>query len=134
VELAATRPRLPNENFEVREWGQDGLFMRPLVPGGPSRSYGIQVARLAGLPEPVVARARQVLAQLEAGSGRAGAARAPQLSLFDAAAPAAPAVSPAESAALDELRRLDADRLAPLDALLLVHRVAAALRKGEEPT
>jgi DNA mismatch repair protein MutS len=134
VELAATRPRLRNAHFEVREWGHDVVFMRRLVPGGASRSYGIQVARLAGLPEPVVARARQVLAQLEAGSGRAGAARAPQLSLVDAAAPAAPAVSPAESAALDELRRLDADRLAPLDALLLVHRVAAALRKGEEPT
>jgi DNA mismatch repair protein MutS len=100
------------------------------VAGGASRSYGIQVARLAGLPEPVIARARQVLAQLEAGAPGARAARAPQLSLFDPAAkPAATERPPAEAAALDELRRLDVDRLAPLDALVLVHRLAGALRK-----
>jgi len=131
VELAATKPRLRNAHFAVREWGHDVVFLRRLAEGGANRSYGIQVARLAGLPESVIARARQVLAQLEAGGGR-GSARAPQLSLFDAPPAAAPAgPSPTETAALDELRRLDADRLAPLDALLLVHRLAASLRKGE---
>jgi DNA mismatch repair protein MutS len=133
VELAATKPRIRNAHFEVREWGHEVVFLRRLAEGGASRSYGIQVARLAGLPESVVARARQVLATLEAGGAR-GAARAPQLSLFDAAPrepePAGP--SPVESAALDELRRLDADRLAPLDALLLVHRMTAVLRKGDD--
>jgi DNA mismatch repair protein MutS len=129
VELAATKPRIRNAHFEVREWGHDVVFLRRLAEGGANRSYGIQVARLAGLPDTVIARARQVLATLE--SGRT--ARAPQLSLFEAppraVQPAGP--SPVESAALDELRRLDADRLAPLDALLLMHRLAATLRKGE---
>jgi DNA mismatch repair protein MutS len=130
VELAAAKPRIRNAHFEVREWGHDVVFMRRLAEGGASRSYGIQVARLAGLPEAVVARARQVLATLEAGGAR-GPARPPQLSLFDAA-PRESGPSPTESAALDELRRLDADRLAPLDALLLVHRLCAALRKGDD--
>jgi DNA mismatch repair protein MutS len=130
VALAATKPRIRNAHFEVREWGHDVVFLRRLAEGGANRSYGIQVARLAGLPEGVIARARQVLATLESDRG---AARAPQLSLFDAAprAAAPPGPTPVESAALDELRRLDADRVAPLDALLLVHRLAAALRKGE---
>jgi DNA mismatch repair protein MutS len=132
TDLAATKSRLRNAHFAVREWGHDVVFLRRLVEGGASRSYGIQVARLAGLPEPVIARARQVLARLEAGDAGRGGARAPQLSLFEAAQPAAPAgPSPVEAAALDELRRLDADQLAPLDALVLVHRLAAALRKGE---
>jgi DNA mismatch repair protein MutS len=133
VELAATRPRVRNGHFEVREWGADVVFLRRLVAGGANRSYGIQVARLAGLPDAVIARARQVLATLEAGAGepRGAAARPPQLSLFEPP-PVAPApLDVAEQAVLDELRQLDPDRLAPLDALLLVHRIAGVLRKGE---
>jgi len=104
------------------------------VAGGASRSYGIQVARLAGLPEAVIARAREVLAELEspaAAPGAGGRRRSPQLSLF--AAPAAGSAAPpaageqraageAERAVLDELRSLDPDRVAPLDALLALQR------------
>ena len=68
-----------NAHFEVREWGHDVVFLRRLATGGASRSYGIQVARLAGLPDAVIARARQLLATLEAGDlaarGRARARR-----------------------------------------------------------
>jgi DNA mismatch repair protein MutS len=135
VELAATRAHVRNAHFEVREWGHDVVFLRRLALGGASRSYGIQVARLAGLPDAVIARARQLLATLEAGDlasrGRGG--RSPQLALFETAPrPEAPAVSPLEQGVLDELRRLDADRLAPLDALTLLHRLATALRKDPE--
>jgi DNA mismatch repair protein MutS len=130
VDLASRKPHLRNAHFEVREWGHDVVFLRRLVDGGASRSYGIQVARLAGLPDAVIARARQVLAQLEANDAGRDGARAPQLSLFDAAPAPAPR-SDADERALDELRRLDVDRLAPLDALLLVHRLAAMLRKDE---
>jgi DNA mismatch repair protein MutS len=130
VDLASRKPRLRNAHFEVREWGHDIVFLRRLVEGGASRSYGIQVARLAGLPDAVIARARQVLAQLEASDAARGGSRAPQLSLFDAPPASAPR-SDADEGALAELRRLDVDRLAPLDALLLVHRLAATLRKGE---
>ncbi len=134
VELAATRPRVRNAHFEVREWGHDVVFLRRLVQGGASRSYGIQVARLAGLPDAVIARARQLLATLEAGDpvSRGRGARPPQLALFEPAArPDPPAASALEQGVLDELRRLDADRLAPLDALTLLHRLATALRKGD---
>jgi DNA mismatch repair protein MutS len=123
-----------NAHFEVREWGHDVVFLRRLALGGASRSYGIQVARLAGLPDAVVARARQLLATLEAGdlASRGRGARPPQLALFDTAArPEPPAASSLEQGVLDELRRLDADRLAPLDALTLLHRLATALRKGD---
>jgi DNA mismatch repair protein MutS len=132
VELASTKPRVRNAHFEVREWGHDVVFLRRLAMGGASRSYGIQVARLAGLPDAVIARARQLLASLEAGDGAAKArgARPPQLALFETAPrPETSAVSALEQDVLDELRRLDADRLAPLDALTLLHRLATVLRK-----
>jgi len=135
VELAATKPRVRNAHFEVREWGHDVVFLRRLAAGGASRSYGIQVARLAGLPDAVIARARQLLAALEAGdfAGRGRNARAPQLALFEAPVRPQPVgPSPLERGVLDEVRRLDVDRLAPLDALTLLHRLASALRKGDE--
>ena len=135
VELAASRPRVRNAHFEVREWGHDVVFLRRLAAGGASRSYGIQVARLAGLPDAVIARARQILAALESGdgAGRGRAARAPQLALFETSARPQPAgPSPLEQDVLDEIRRLDADRIAPLDALTLLHRLASVLRKGDD--
>jgi DNA mismatch repair protein MutS len=69
------KPRLRNAHFEVREWGHEIVFLRRLVPGGASRSYGIQVARLAGLPDAVIARAREVLAIARGGSAARGGAR-----------------------------------------------------------
>ncbi len=69
TELAATRPRVRNMNVAVKEWGEKIIFLRKLVEGGTNRSYGIQVARLAGLPIEVVERARQVLHHLEQETG-----------------------------------------------------------------
>ncbi len=139
VELAGTHPHLRIAHFEVREWGHDVVFLRRLVAGGASRSYGIQVARLAGLPDAVISRAREVLASLERQARNPGAAQppageparrgpAPQLSLFtgpaaarsEAALPAT--ASAAERTVLQELRSLPLDRTAPLDALLLLQR------------
>ncbi|MDH3555561.1 MAG: DNA mismatch repair protein MutS, partial [Deltaproteobacteria bacterium] len=65
TDLAATGSRLKNMNVAVKEWGDRIIFLRKLVEGGTNRSYGIQVARLAGLPTEVVERARQVLQHLE---------------------------------------------------------------------
>ena len=135
VELAASKPRVRNAHFEVREWGQEVVFLRRLALGGASRSYGIQVARLAGLPDAVIARARQLLAALEAGefAGRSHKGRTPQLALFEAPTRSEPTgPSALEQGVLDEIRRLDVDRVAPLDALTLLHRLASALRKGNE--
>jgi DNA mismatch repair protein MutS len=65
TDLAATGPRVKNMNVAVKEWGEKIIFLRKLVEGGTNRSYGIQVARLAGLPPGVVDRAKQVLQHLE---------------------------------------------------------------------
>ena len=61
------RKRVKNFNIAVREWKGEVIFLRRLVPGATSHSYGIQVARLAGLPEGVIVRANEVLANLEEG-------------------------------------------------------------------
>jgi DNA mismatch repair protein MutS len=135
TELAATRPRFRNAHFEVREWRGDVVFLRRLAAGGASRSYGIQVARLAGLPERVIARAREVLAELESAGGRGGAP--PQLSLFGSGVrePEAPDAAPAagEREVLDELRGCDPDRTTPVDALLLLRRWRERLGGEEGP-
>ena len=107
-----------NFNVAVREVGDEIVFLHRLEPGGADRSYGIHVGRLAGLPDPVVTRAWQVLKLLEAGHHVAtqrppSPLDASQLGLF-----AAPAPAPL----LLELDGLDVNTLSPLDAL---HRLAA---------
>jgi len=112
TELADKLPRVRNYNVAVREHRGEVVFLRRLAPGGVSRSYGLQVARLAGLPEDVLRRAREVLARLEGEQGRATAPPAKaqgaaQLPLFAAA----------EHPALARLRGLDPERMTPLEAL-----------------
>ena len=65
TELAARLPRLKNYNVAVREWNDQIVFLRKIVEGGTDKSYGIQVARLAGVPKPVLERAKQILVNLE---------------------------------------------------------------------
>jgi DNA mismatch repair protein MutS len=120
TQLADLLPALVNANVAVKEAGEDIIFLRRLEPGGADRSYGIQVARLAGLPASVVERAREILVELEGahtqhgeGLGRRGAHRpastAPpdQLSFFAAA----------EHPVVERLRQLEVDRMTPLEAL-----------------
>ena len=68
TELARSRTRVKNFNVAIREWRQEILFFHKLTPGSSSKSYGIQVARLAGLPGEITERAREILAQLEGGA------------------------------------------------------------------
>jgi DNA mismatch repair protein MutS len=65
TELVATKERAKNYNIAVKEWNDEIIFLRKLVPGGTNRSYGIQVARLAGLPQTVIERAKEILDNLE---------------------------------------------------------------------
>ncbi len=110
VALAESRPRVRNFSVAVREHRGEIAFLRRLVPGGASRSYGIEVARLAGLPRSVVGRARQILSRLEGG---AGLGASPQLSLMTSA--------PATPTAVElRLREVDLDRTTPLEALALL--------------
>jgi DNA mismatch repair protein MutS len=132
TDLARTKPHVGNAHFEARELGSEVVFLHRAAPGGASRSYGIQVARLAGLPGRVIERSREILRNLEggeldaegrprlAGAGAAPAPAEPQLGLF---APARPA---GEEDALEALRGLDPDRTTPLEALELLAR----LRRG----
>jgi DNA mismatch repair protein MutS len=121
VALADSKPRIFNAHFEVREWNDEVIFLRQLVEGGASRSYGIQVARLAGLPQSLIVRARSILLDLEAGqlpggqSKPASRSSAGQLSL--ALRPQRSAGAEAEAEFLNAFRALDPDVMTPIDAL-----------------
>lgn len=67
TDLLSTKRRAKNFNIAVKEWKDQIIFLRKLIPGGTSRSYGIQVARIAGIPEPVIKRAKEILENLESG-------------------------------------------------------------------
>jgi DNA mismatch repair protein MutS len=141
ADLARTKTRVENAHFEAREWGDEIIFLRRLAPGAANRSYGIQVARLAGLPETVIERARTILGNLEGGElderGRPRIAESggveersdDQPSLFQSAAPGC---EPSEHAVLDLLRRADPDQTTPLEALELLSRLASVLNDEVE--
>jgi DNA mismatch repair protein MutS len=113
------------------------VFLRRLVPGGANRSYGIQVARLAGLPSGVIERARAILGNLEggefdergrprlAGAGEPGEQETAQLGLF---AGTEATLAPGEAEALKALRSLDPNRTTPLEALEFLARLVASLQ------
>ena len=126
TDLADALPNVTNCHVVVREWQDDIVFLRKVVPGRSDRSYGIQVARLAGLPPPVVARAREILNGLErdelSRGGRpslttegsaAGTDLSRQLGLFQA-----PVAS--DDPLQRRLKSLDLDNLTPLQALSLL--------------
>ena len=126
TELAATNPRVKNYNIAVREWNDTIIFLHKLLPGGTNRSYGIQVAALAGVPAKVVARAKELLHNIEQGEfNRQGEPRiatsprkkkplhAGQLSLFGGG----------ESQATRRLRDINPDGLSPREALDLLYEL-----------
>jgi len=120
--LAESRPRVRNVSVAVREHKGEIVFLRRVVGGGASRSYGIDVARLAGLPRSVVARARQILGELEGG---AGLGATPQMSLAFAMAPASGPTT--ESPVVAKLRTIDPDHLTPMQALAALAELRALL-------
>ena len=119
TELAQTKPRVKNFNIVVKEWNDEIIFVRKLAEGGTNRSYGIQVARLAGIPLTVIGRAKKILYNIEQGeydsirsSGsirkEAGVARGPvQLDLFQKP----------ENPILEKLNRVNISTMTPLEAL-----------------
>jgi DNA mismatch repair protein MutS len=140
-DLAREKPHAVNLTMAVSDVDGRVVFLRKVVPGAASRSYGIHVARLAGLPEAVLGRAREILANLEAqeldeaGHPALASARRKtraQLGLFaEAAAPAARAAPPADprpEQLAQALKEMDLSRTAPLDALLWLHEQQKKLR------
>jgi DNA mismatch repair protein MutS len=130
--LAAKLPRLHNATMRVKEWQGDVVFLHEVVAGAADRSYGIQVAKLAGLPPSVIERAKLVLAQIEA-EDRTSPARKliDDLPLFAAARPAAaaPPRDAALTALVDMLAALHPDEMAPRDALEALYALKAQLAK-----
>ena len=127
-----------NYSVEVREAGDEVLFLHRLVAGGADRSYGIEVGRLAGLPPAVLERARKLLALFEgeqivsalsgSGSKRAGgsgekkqqSATESQLALF----------GPLQHPVVDELKKVDPEKMTPIEALTLLDRLVSRARQG----
>jgi len=121
TQLAERLPAVRNFHAAVREWNDEIIFLHKVRPGGTDRSYGIQVARLAGLPAAVILRARVLLGELEAAGQRTTDVRdAQQLGLF--APPADPVA--------EELKRLDLSHLTPIEALNLLAKWQARLGEG----
>ena len=124
--LAQKLEGVENATVTVREWQGEVIFLHEVRRGAADRSYGVQVARLAGLPDAVIARARDVLAKLEAGGeGRQnGAALIEDLPLFTTRPPAPPKP---KSAVEDRLRAVHPDALTPREALALLYDLRALL-------
>ena len=139
TQLAQGLQRLENFNIAIHEEGEHLVFTRKLKPGAADRSYGIQVARLAGLPEGVIHRAHEVMTDLLAGSDGAAVTAA-------ATVQGAARSSPVEAARarqqlsflsdphpmLEKIRALELDGLSPRDALDFLYRARANLESGEE--
>lgn len=124
TELAETNPAVANYNVLVREWEDQVIFMHRIGPGAAGRSYGVHVARLAGVPRSVVTRARQLMSQLQVNvgkpGGRASAARtnvAPQMNMFDTR----------DQQAITQLRALDMERISPMQAWEALRALQAML-------
>ncbi|MES2845715.1 MAG: DNA mismatch repair protein MutS [Pseudomonadota bacterium] len=128
--LAGKLPGVENATVTVKEWDGDVIFLHEVKTGAADRSYGVQVARLAGLPQSVVDRAKAVLEVLESGE-RAGGARPKalidDLPLFSFAPAQAPAAKPKSSVVEARLKDIHPDELTPIEALRLVYELRGLL-------
>jgi DNA mismatch repair protein MutS len=121
TELALTNTGIQNYNIAVREWNDEIIFLRKIVEGGTDRSYGIQVARLAGVPRDVIDRAKEILANLE--SGELNELGQPRLAKHSG--PAAEAAQKGQFTLFTDephpvikaLRELDVNSITPIEAL-----------------
>jgi DNA mismatch repair protein MutS len=130
--LSAKLPRLFNATVRVKEWQGNVVFLHEVLPGSADRSYGIQVAKLAGLPPSVIARAKAVLAKLEAQDrGQTARALADDLPLFAVPSRAAAEPAPPSEAdkLVDALKALHPDEMSPREALEALYALKAKLAK-----
>ena len=131
--LSAKLPRLFNATVRVKEWHGDVVFLHEVLPGSADRSYGIQVAKLAGLPPSVIARAKAVLAKLEAQDrGATTRALTDDLPLFAVTARAAAEPQPPSEidGLVAALRELQPDEMSPREALEALYALKARLPKA----
>jgi DNA mismatch repair protein MutS len=124
VELANFLPRVKNFNIAVAEDKGEVIFLYKIVPGGVDKSYGIHVAKLAGLPRSVVHRAQEVLTELEDGSKQASTKRRRK------AVPQQLPLLGQKSPLFDELEKLDINSLTPLEALNKLYELQKKAKEG----
>ena len=125
TDLAKTKPRVANSNVAVKEWNEQIIFLRKVVEGSADKSYGIQVAKLAGIPQSVIERAREILDTLERKERdvveetrrRGPTPPTRQLGLFNST----------EQSIIDALRTIDIDALSPRDALNALYELRKKL-------
>ena len=134
TELSLTKERVRNYNVAVREWGGDIIFLRKIVEGGTNRSYGIQVARLAGLPQKVIDRAKEILSNLERGELDSMGLPKIAKSKMPGSKPAPP-VQPSLFVPADPIRallkKLKIDQLTPLEAINVLDELKKKADKDE---
>ncbi|MGC9396353.1 MAG: DNA mismatch repair protein MutS [Anaerolineae bacterium] len=128
IEMAEHLPHVRNFNLAVAEEGRDVVFLHKVVPGGADRSYGIHVARLAGIPAPVVHRAEGLLEELESGEFRPGT-QVQEPGLFQ------PMLIAQEPPVVEALRQIDVNSLTPLDAITKLYELQKQVEeKGVKKT
>ncbi|WP_245866437.1 DNA mismatch repair protein MutS [Oceaniglobus roseus] len=128
TQLAEKLDHAQNATVAVKEWNGEVVFLHEVRKGSADRSYGVQVARLAGLPDTVVTRARIVLEALEKGEREGGGKKAAlidDLPLFAAVPPAPPPAPVKPSPVVERLKDVHPDELAPMDALKLIYELKA---------
>ena len=130
--LAGKLQGVENATVTVKEWDGEVIFLHEVRKGAADRSYGVQVARLAGLPAAVIERAKAVLEALESGEREGGSRQKTlidDLPLFRAAPPQVPRVAPAKTSAVeDRLKTIIPDELSPKEALALLYELREMLR------
>jgi DNA mismatch repair protein MutS len=134
TELALTKERVKNYNVAVKEWNGEIIFLRKIVEGGTNRSYGIQVARLAGLPQKVIDRAKEILANLE--KGELDAMGMPKIATTKLPAskpkpPLQPSLFAQPDSIRSELRKIKTDQLTPIEALNILDQLKKKAEKEE---
>ena len=129
TDLAQSKERLKNYNFAVKEWHGEIIFLRNLVEGAASHSYGIHVARLAGMPLNVIARAKEILARLEGSHDR----KVDDFELRDLTLCAVPAqmglFNSPDDVLRDRLSRLDLSIMTPIEAMNVLHQLTEEAKK-----
>jgi DNA mismatch repair protein MutS len=130
TELALTKERVRNYNVAVKEWGGEIIFLRKIVEGGTNRSYGIQVARLAGLPQRVIDRAKEILSNLE--KGELDAMGMPKIATTKMPTskpkpPLQPSLFVQSDPIRSELKKIKPDQLTPLEALNILNELKKKL-------
>jgi DNA mismatch repair protein MutS len=129
TDLAQTKERIKNYNFAVKEWRGEIIFLRNLIEGATSHSYGIHVARLAGMPADVIARAKEILARLDGSQdghgegfksrGRVAGDLPAQMGLFNGE----------PDPIREQLLNLDVTQMTPVEAMNVLHKLTEQAKK-----